>query len=122
MSYKLSAQSLRAVVLAETQFQPVFKWEGGKRTSEQLTDEKNRPIFRATQVPAVFQGQSDVVSLVTFRETTLPAGSVIGVDGKGEAFAEVRGISEEGSRFVEQRLTVTAENFVVLHDISEVLK
>ena len=121
MSYRMPATTLRAVVLADTELQPVYRWEGGRRTDQQLTDDQGRSLFRATQVPAVFQGQADVLSLVSYQPVVLPAGSIVGVDTTGDSWAELRGVSGEGTRFVEQRLTVTAEGFTVLADISELL-
>lgn len=122
MAYKLPASSLRAVVLADSTFQPVYVWKDGKRTEEIATDEKGRSLYRLTNVPAVFQGQSDVVTLQTFHEATVPAGSIVSVDGKGESYAELRGTSDAGSRFVEQKLTVTAEAFVQVTNIADALK
>lgn len=122
MGFKLGTETLRAVVLAETVFTPVFQWKDGKRTDVQLVDEKNRPIFRATNIPAVFQGQATDVTLQSFHEVTLPAGSVVRTDPKGESFGELRGVSDTGTRFVEERLTITAENFVQSANITDALK
>lgn len=122
MGFKLGTESLRAVILAEVVFTPVFQWKDGKRTDVQQTDDKNRPLFRATGVPAVFQGQATDVTLQSFHEVTLPAGSVVRTDPKGESFGELRGVSDTGSRFVEQRLTITAENFIQSANISDALK